>query len=177
MPPNSSQPSYTQNAYSGQQQPVSSQQPPNSQWPPSYNGVPPSNYYPQSQNIQKEIMDLEHQYYNCQQQQKTPEICMRMEQLYKRIGYLKQQQQQMQQTPAAQPSPQTASNKGYPSYPSNGQVMDSSNSTIPPMSSASTVHHQQSIEKAPARPSTQDPNSSVSVMQTAASQVQVSNWI
>lgn len=181
-PTNSSQPT----PYPGtQQQPVSSQQ----QWP-SYNGVPPNYYQQQSsqqaaslQNLQREIMDLEHQYQQYgYQQQKTPEFCMRMDQLYKKICYLKQQYQQMsmqQATPVAQQSPQTAANKAaYPNYPSNGQVMDSStsgNSSVPPMSSASTVHHQQSLEKVPSRASisSQDPNSSVAVTHTAANQVQV----
>lgn len=168
----------------GQQPPGSSQQQPNSQWPQPYNGVPPPNYYQQHpmnsvQNLQREIVELERQYQQCGYQQRTPEVNMRMEQLYKKIYQMKQQLQHlsMQQAPSQQ-SPQTASNKGYPNYPSNGQVMDNSNanSTISPMGSTSSLHHSQSTEKAPSRTPTiptQDPNSSVSVMQTTPNQVQV----
>jgi hypothetical protein len=171
----------------GQQPPGSSQ--PNSQWPPPYNGTQPPGYFQHqamnsAQNMQREIVEMERQYQQLNyHQQRTPEMNMRMEQLYKRITYMKQQLQQlsMQPTPSQQ-SPQTASNKGYPNYPSNGQIMDNSNanSTISPMSSTSSLHHSQSTEKAPARTPTiptQDPNSSVSVMQTTPNQVQVCNII
>src|SRR4051812_44168219 len=104
----------------GQQQPGSSQQP--SQWP-SYNGVP-SNYYQQQsmgaiQNLHREIMDLERQYQWHSSQQRTPEVTMRLDQLYKKICYLKQQLMTMQQTPTQQSIP--PSNKPYPNYSSNGQ--------------------------------------------------------
>jgi hypothetical protein len=185
MTPNiSSQANHMPAASYGQQAPGSSQQQPNSQWPPAYNGVPPPNYYQHqpmnsAQNLQREIFELERQYQQCVCQQRTPELNLRMEQMYKKLCYMKQQLQQMSmQQPPSQQSPQTASNKGYPNYPSNGQIMDSSNanSTISPMSSTSSLHHSQSTEKAPAKTPTvptQDPNSSVSVMQPTPNQVQV----
>ncbi|KAI6207680.1 Helicase [Aphelenchoides besseyi] len=86
-----------------------------------------------------------------------------------------QRQKQMMQQPGQVPTPNTSqkptpSSKPYTPYQSNGQLAETSNTQSMPTISAASTAHIPSEQSALRR---QDSNSAVSVMQTAASKVQV----
>ncbi|CAD5206696.1 unnamed protein product [Bursaphelenchus okinawaensis] len=176
--------------------PAQPQQQPPSQSTSQYH--PQGSYYPQMPNpqmLQQGIMELERQLHFLVQQPPNPEVSSRMEQVQMRLNQMKSQHQQamsaatasngkpvqmppsqQQQQPHSSPltpsqrMPATPQSGMYPSYPNPQEK--------PTPELSNSIHSQQpsSVGSASMGPHSIPPSnstSSVSVMQTAASQVQV----